>query len=181
MPSSDHSVQFFDADDQLVDGVSHFIRAGIEADEVCVVIATADHRRRIAAELCAGGIDVAGLEADYRYIAVDAENLLNSFFANGRLDRYRFHDRVGMLQTQAASSGRPVRVFGEMVALLVSRGHVPVAIELEDLWNELGRSQEFVLLCGYARAAFSGPLGKKNMNRICALHTHAVIGASLVA
>jgi hypothetical protein len=181
VPSSDHFVQFFDADDQLVDAVGRFVHTGIEAGEVCVVIATAEHRRRIAAELAVRGIDVAALEADYRYIAVDADTLLNGFFSNGRLDRYRFHDRVGMLQKQAASSGRPVRVFGEMVALLVSRGHVPVAIELEDMWNELGRSQEFVLLCGYSRAVFTGPLAKKTMDRICAMHTHSVIGASQVA
>ena len=36
---------------------------------------------------------------------------------------------------QAAKAGRPVRVFGEMVALLWDPGLTDAAIEVEAMWN----------------------------------------------
>ena len=172
--AADHFVQFFDAEGQLVDAVSRFVQAGIGGGEVCVVIATPEHRRRFAATLSARGLNVASLESAYQYIAVDAESLLRQFFCDGALNRYRFHERVGLLLRQAASSGKPVRVFGEMVALLADRELSPVVLELEELWNELGRFHDFVLFCGYPRSSFQEAPANGSVARLCALHTHAV-------
>jgi hypothetical protein len=171
---SDHFVQFFDADDRLADAVGRFVHVGLAAEEVCVVVATRAHRSAIAAALAARGVDVAAFEARYRYIAVDASTLLCEFYSNGRLNRYRFHDRAGLLLRQAAASGRPVRVFGEMVSLLATDGSIAVALELEELWNELGRSHDFTLFCGYSSESFTGPRAGDALQRVCSLHAHAV-------
>ena len=174
MIASDHFVQFFDTDSQLVDAVSRFVHVGIESAEVCVVIATADHRERIATSLNARGVNIAVLESAYQYIAVDAQLLLGEFF-DGRLDRYRFHDRAGLLLRQAAASGKPVRVFDEMVAILASRGLLSATLELEELCNELGRSQDVVLFCGYLHSAFTGPRAAETVQRLCTLHLHSLM------
>jgi hypothetical protein len=80
-----------------------------------------------------------------------------------------------MLLRQAASSGKPVRVYGEMVTLLMRDELVPDTLELEELWNELGRTQDFVLFCGYPSGTFQGPQAATTLNRICALHAHSVV------
>ena len=74
---------------------------------------------------------------------------------------------------QAASSGKSVRVFGDMVALPAGKESVSVALELEELWNELGRSQDFVLFCGYSRSSFGDEQEIATFERVCALHTHS--------
>ena len=174
----DHLVQFFDADNQLADAVSRFVHVGLDADEVCVVIATAAHREAIATALTARGVNVAACEARYRYIAVDAAMLLGEFYSGDRIDRYRFHDRAGLLLRQSAASGRPVRVFAEVVSLLASGGSIATALELEELWNELGRSHDFTLFCGYSQDSFIGPQAAAAIKRVCNLHSHSMMSGS---
>jgi hypothetical protein len=70
----------------------------------------------------------------------------------------------------AAGPG-PVRVYGEMVALLWADGQVAAALELEDLWNELGRRLPFSLFCGYPEQAVA-PAAVPGIGR---LHS-AVVG-----
>jgi len=170
---SDHLVQCFDADEQLANAVSRFVHVGLDTEEVCVVIATRLHREAIAAALRARGVKVADYEARYRYIAVDAAAMLGEFYTHGRIDHYRFHDRAGLLLRQAAASGRPVRVFGDMVSLLTGDSALAIALELEELWNELGRSHDFTLFCGYSSQAFTGPHAAADVRRICNMHTHS--------
>src|SRR5689334_19256839 len=43
-PSHAHIVQFYEADDQLIDAVSQYLLAGLDAGEPLVIIATAEHR-----------------------------------------------------------------------------------------------------------------------------------------
>jgi len=172
---SDHFVQFFEADSRLADAVSRFVHVGLDADEVCVVIATPLHREAIAAALIARGVDVPLLESRYRYIAVDTGTLLGEFYTGTRLDHYRFHDRAGLLLRQASAGGRPVRVFGDMVSLLASEGSIAAALELEELWNELGRSHDFTLFCGYSNESFSGPQAARSLERVCNLHSHSLL------
>ncbi|MET0498602.1 MAG: MEDS domain-containing protein [Steroidobacteraceae bacterium] len=176
--AADHFVQFFDADGQLVDAVSRFVDVGIRSGDVCVVIATPEHRKRLAFNLSARGLNVAKLESAYQYIAVDAAALLGQFFCDGLLNRCRFHDRVGLLLRQASSSGKPVRIFGEMVALVADGQSAGVMLELEELWNELGRFHDFVLFCGYPSSSFDETHTNGSVDRVCALHSHALMARS---
>ena len=60
-----------------------------------------------------------------------------------------FWQAISPLLRQAAKTGQPVRVFGEMVSLLWDAGLIDAAVELEVLWNELGVQYPFSLLCAY--------------------------------
>jgi hypothetical protein len=174
VPVSDHFVQFFDAEDQLINAMSRFVQEGIESAEVCVAITTEVHRAGLERSLRANGLDPAALESAYQYIAVDARSMLTTFLYNQWPDRHRFHDRVGLLLTQAASRGQPVRVAGEMVALLAQEGPAAAVLELEELWNELSRVHDFVLFCAYPRSTFHGSLSGNTFDHLCAIHTHVV-------
>ena len=65
-----------------------------------------------------------------------------------------------------------VRAFGEMVNLLWKDGMTSAAIRLETLWNELARSYDFKLLCGYSMGNFYKQADE--MQRVCAHHTAVV-------
>jgi hypothetical protein len=171
--AADHFVQFFDSDVQLVDAVGGFIERGIVADEACVVIVTKAHREAISAMLRSRNLDVTALERAYRFIVVDAEAMLDELVSDGRFDARRFHARADMLVRLAASRGQAVRVAGELVGLLTERGMPDAAIELEELWNELGRFHNFVLFCAYGRDAVMSGGGKDLLERIRAVHEYA--------
>jgi anti-sigma regulatory factor (Ser/Thr protein kinase) len=66
-----------------------------------------------------------------------------------------------------------LRVGGEVdhVALLWDAGDVLGAIELEELWTQLGRELPFSLLCGYRSTSVSGPEHAEALQHICQLHS----------
>lgn len=172
MTHAPHFVQFYADDHRLIDAVSRFVQEGIAIDSTCVVIATAQHQQQIDASLRAAGLNPTALAAEYRYIALDAHLILLSFMSDDGPDQQRFHQNMGLLMRQAASRGQPVRVFGEMVSLLVEDGHVQEAIHLEELWNELSRHQNFTLFCAYKQAVIANDL--KTQTLIRAIHSHVL-------
>jgi anti-sigma regulatory factor (Ser/Thr protein kinase) len=148
-----HAVRLYADEAELVDAVDAFARAGIDAGEAVLVVATPAHRRAFEAALPHGAT------------VIDAEETLRRFFVGGRLDRAAFDRVVGGLIRRAPG---PIRVFGEMVAVLWDAGHVTAALELEELWSELARARPFSLLCAYPAASVDGALGE-----LCHLHTAA--------
>ena len=175
--SPDHQVKFFADDADRIRTVADFARAGIDAGETFVVVATPPHREGIRTHLEAPGVNCAALAAGYQYIELDARTLLSQFMVGASCDRPSFHLVLDTLMRQAASRGQPVRAHGEMVNLLVEDGLPEAAIELEMLWNELRRQHRFTLLCGYSAAAIASTTCPRLSERIRALHTHVLPAA----
>ena len=65
----------------------------------------------------------------------------------------------------------PVRVYGEMVALLWEAGLVTAAIDVEALWNEIAARYSFSLLCGYPAASVAGPEHADALALVCGAHS----------
>ncbi|HEY5808227.1 MAG TPA: MEDS domain-containing protein [Povalibacter sp.] len=172
---SGHFVQFFSNDAEWVRSVARFVKDGITADCTCVVVATAEHRARIAAHMNSLGLNAAALLASYQYIELDAVAMMNSFVHGNRLDPQQFHKAFNTLVRQASSRGEPVCIYGEMVNLLVERNQAEMAIELEELWNELSRHHTFTLFCGYSDPALASVNHtRETFARICATHSHVI-------
>lgn len=149
------------------------MREGLRANETCVVCVTAEHRQRLDELLRASGLDPTTLEAEYRYIPLDAQRTLASFYdPRSGINRVRFHKNTEQLLRQASSRGQPVRIFGEMVGLLVRQNRPDVAIELEELWNELSRQHNFCLLCTYSSSEFTQSPRYRQLLR--GVHSHAI-------
>lgn len=152
-----HGVEFYAYDAQIIDKVARFIGPALEGgDEVAVVIATPQHRSGLDGALASRGIDVRGATREGRYLPLDAATTLSKFIVDGKPDPERFVEVIGGSIAKALADGRyaHVRAYGEMVALLWLAGRPQAAIALEKMWNELGRSRSFTLLCGYPIAAF---------------------------
>jgi KaiC/GvpD/RAD55 family RecA-like ATPase len=173
MNCSSHLVHVFHNDEPLVAAVARFVCEGLRADETCVVCATAEHREQIADLLREQGLDPAALEAEYRYITLDAERTLASFYDRRTgINRMRFHRNADQLLRQASAGGQPVRIFGEMVILLLAQNRPETAIELEELWNEVSRHHNFLLLCTYPTSDFTRNPRYRQLLR--GVHSHAV-------
>ena len=173
MTDTAHLVQFFSADDRLVQVVSDHMREGFAVGDTCVAVLTAEHRQAIEASLRSAGLNPEALSAEYRYVPLDADTMLASLYdPRTGFDRERFHNDCGLLIRQVSARGQPVRFYGEMVDLLVEQGRPAAAIELEELWNELSRHHNFHMFCTYRVSSFTeNPRYRKLLH---GLHTHVV-------
>lgn len=175
----DHVVQFYAHDAALARTVGEYLAAGLRAGEVVLVIATEPHRAALEAELGRRGVDVLAARADGALAMLDAAGILAQVMVEGHPDRDRFDHVIGSLVRDALDRGREVRAFGEMVALLWDQGLIQLAIELEDLWNELGHAVPFGLFCAYPSASVSSADDAEAFEQVCRAHS-AVIDSSAV-
>lgn len=174
----DHVVQFYGHDVELVDAVGSYLRAAIGACESVVVVATAEHRRAFEVALARSGVDLASARANGTYIVLDAAETVAKLLVDGQVERGLFGSVVGQLMRSASPDGRPVRVYGEMVALLWDAGQINAAVELEGLWNELGSVLPFSLYCAYPTHSLTGAATRSDLEAICGLHAD-VVGVEL--
>jgi len=165
-----HLVQIYERDAVFLDSLEGFVSGGLRADEAIIVIATPEHRRALEDRLANRGIGLTLARKQGRYIDLDAEETLSAFMVSGWPDPDLFSEVVTGLITRASASGRPVRAFGEMVALLWGRGDSGATIRLEHLWNTLCLAQGFTLFCAYPRSGFTQD-ASASIREICETHS----------
>ena len=166
----EHFVQFYEQDDFIVDSICRFVRAGLEAGETVIVAATDDHLNAVNRRLSQRGVDVVAAITIGNYLALSAEKTLAQIQKDGQISPAKFYEVVGSTILQTCSSGRHVRVFGEMVALLTADGNHDAAVQLENLWNELKLKHRFSLFCAYPLEGFS-PL---SLEAVCNTHSRVI-------
>lgn len=172
-----HSVQFYEDDSFLLDGLGRFMGSALGAGDSGIVIATPEHRDELAELLNARGVDTERATAQGRYATFDAEETLAQFMRQGWPDRGLFADVVGgIIRDASTASGGAARIaaFGEMVALLWAAGKPDAAIRLEQLWNELAMTHSFYLHCAYPMRFFSRESDGSPIARVCAEHAAVV-------
>jgi len=169
-----HIVQFYQDDRDLVSQATRFLAAGLRDGEVVIVVATPPHRAAFDLAIGRMGVDLGSLLALGHYVALDAGEMLSAVASDGQPDARRFNERVGALIDRASATGRPVRVYGEMVAIMWQRGELLGAIRLEALWNEMGAHRPFSLYCAYPLAAIANAENLITTKRVCDQHSTLV-------
>jgi hypothetical protein len=169
----EHVAQFYEHDTVLIDTLTGFIGAGLKAGESAIVISTAAHLKALDEGLQDAGVDVVSALIEHRYIALLAEEALTRFMVKGWPDDDLFANFVTEVITRARASGRRVRAFGEMVALLWARGDVAATVRLEHLWNQRCKAEEFSLFCAYPKAGFTKDTSK-SIREICEAHSKVI-------
>jgi anti-sigma regulatory factor (Ser/Thr protein kinase) len=167
-------VLFYENDDQLVSTVVGYLVDGLMADESAVVVASASHIEAFEAAMVQSGVDVVAARASGMWIALDASEALARFLRGDWPDAEAFDVEIGGLLRDAIACGRHVRVYGEMVALLWDAGQVAAVIELESLWNDLGRQVPFSLFCAYPSQSVVGDHHEDSFHRVCHSHSSVV-------
>lgn len=170
-----HVVQFYDREADLVEGVGEYIADALKSVGTVLIVATPGHRAALTEWLGENGVDTLAPVDEGRYIAVDAQALLDEFMVDDRPDRERFRSVINRYLDPASA---PVFAFGEMVALLWERGNVIAALELEDLWNALGEERPFSLYCAYRSASFANCDDLEAAGLVCASHSSVVAPVS---
>ena len=171
-------VQFYDRESDLARAIGAYLTEGVQVGDASIVIAKPAHRAAFQAELVAVGLDPDQLGRDGTIAWLDAAEVLSQFVFDGRVDPEAFEDVVGGLVRDVARSGRPIRAYGEMVALLWDAGDVLGAIELERLWNGLASDLRFSLWCAYHGHSLAVHEHADELHEVCHLHTSVIDGAT---
>src|SRR5688572_11379513 len=153
-----HVVQFYREDAFLLDVVAGWFGDALEAGNPIVAIATRAHLPGITARLEARGIDVDRESRRGVITLLECRDVMSQFMRDLLPDWDGFSRAIAPVLEKAskAAAGRPVTAFGEMVDVLCRDGNGRAASRLEQLWDELGYSHDFRLLCGYSMSNFQG-------------------------
>jgi hypothetical protein len=168
---TDHVAVFYHSDEELAEQVMDYLLGAIRTDGVAIVAATPGHRQALRTRLASAGVDIARAKMHRFYVELDAAETTDSFMVNGWANPASFWQAVTPLLKAAAPDRQPVRIFGEMVALLWQRGLVSAAVDVEALWNELGAQYPFDLLCAYPDVVLADNEHADAVSEVCAAHS----------
>lgn len=166
-----HAVHFFDQEAVLADLAGAFLAEAVRTDGSALIVSTPTRVAAFGRAMALAGVDTPGGGS---VLAVDAGETLAGFMTPDGPDAARFETTVGGLVRAAGAGGRPVRVYGDMVAMLWESGDVTGALQLESLWNDLADKASFSLLCGYSVQAVSGAEHEMAVQQVCRLHASVV-------
>ncbi len=169
-----HGVQVYAEPEELAESVVDFLASGFEQGEPAVVVAVPENVSRFADGLDAAGWGFDAAKESGLLLVADAETTLAAFMDASRPSPQRFERTTVALLEAVALPGRRVRVFGEMVDVLVRRGERAAADEVERLWNELAESHDFSLLCGYRLDVFDRVAQARILPHVCREHSHVL-------
>ena len=164
------SVQLYNDETFVTASVTRFITEGLQVNDAVIIVATAQHREELHKALTPEQI------AHDKLTFFDAGEQLSKLMVSDWPSELRFRNVVRGMIGQARQNG-PVRIFGEMVAVLWAEGYTRAALRLEELWNKLATEQRFTLLYAYPLLKFSkekdhdSPLVIPRLHRH--VHTHA--------
>ena len=175
IPPSNHLVQIYETDTIFMDSLEGYVLAGIQKGECVLVIATASHLNTLGNRLRRQSYNTDVLIAGKQYIPINAEEALQQFMKDEWPDDELFLKFATNLLSNGRLHDRPVRAFGEMVALLWAQGHNRATIHLEQLWTNLCKKEGFPIFCAYPRAGFSLD-AKASIMHICEAHSKIIDG-----
>jgi hypothetical protein len=169
-----HAVQIYRDVRELAKSVAAYFASGFASGAPALLVATDAHERVYREELKALGWDAAQLAAHGQLVTKDATETLVAITRRGYPAAAAFDDVVGgaIDELLGRFPGTEPRVFGEMVDVLVRRGEDDAAVSLEELWNSLGWSRRFSLLCGYELDVFDAANQRTRLPEICRTHSH---------
>ena len=170
-----HEVQFYSDDASFLAGFVRFIEAALEAGNAVIAVVTESHRNSLLQRLQVHGVDVFAAIEKGSYIPLDVANTLSTFMVNDLPDSVRFLKIAGDLvaaAAKAANGDRPrVAACGECAPILWAQGRADAAIQLEHLWDEIAKTCDVDILCGYVLNGCQREQESHIYERICAEHS----------
>ncbi|MGA7747514.1 MAG: MEDS domain-containing protein [Candidatus Aquilonibacter sp.] len=165
-----HSLVLYAGDEaRLIDRVTTFLRENLALDHPVLVVASERHRHAFSVALRAKGVDPDAKSDAGLLVFLDAVTVCDLILVDGRIEWRRFDQIVGEAVRNLRMRG-PLRVYGEVVDLLWSRGQHDIAVGLEGLWNRLRHKVDFELLCAYDIDIFDSTFRIDSADEIICAH-----------
>jgi len=170
-----HEVQFYSDDSGFVDGFTSFLGAALKIGNPAFFIGTALHRNAILERLHAESPDIRTAIRQGKYLALDAIEFLSNFMVNDMPDPGWFlkvaDDSIVGARKGANGEHWRVAACGECASILWAQGKADAAIRLEELWNQIARTYNVDILCGYPLEGLRHEEDSYTFRRICEEHS----------
>jgi DNA-binding NarL/FixJ family response regulator len=170
-----HEVHFYSDDAAFLLGLAGFVETALEAGNPVIVVATEPHRKRLLETLMARGIDGAAAMEQGLYLSFDVYEALSTFMVDDLPDSTRFLKIFGDLlsSTARAAKGKHARVAacGEFAPTLWAQGKADAAIQVEHLTDEVAKTGNVDILCGYVLNSLQRDQESNIYERISAEHS----------
>ena len=173
--ASRHDVTFYSDDQRFLNELAQFVAGALNSGSSAVIAATESHRKGLLSRLRIHDANIGAAMEQRRHIAVDAAHTLSTFMVNSMPDRGLFMKTFGNLVHSAAKTSKSgnshVSVFGECMHLICAEGNAEAAIRMEEFGNELTRTHDADVLCGYFTGHSHPGMESHIYQRICAAHS----------
>ena len=173
LASHRHDVVFSASDEVLVGAFTHFIANALDGGKAAIVLLNEAHGESVQRSLRASPVDLDLAIRQHRYALVSIDEMLALVMVNGRVDPTRFRNAAESLladvERHATNELAGIAACGECSPTLWANGNVEAAIQLEHLWDEIGKSRQMDILCAYPLAAREESL--HTVWSLCAEHT----------
>ena len=171
-----HLVQVYENERVFIETLEGFAGSGFLTGESVAVVATPAHLSVLNSRLKNQGFQLEALINKQQYFPVDAEQLLRKLIPKTKLNTTFLSEFTSGILDNASRSGRKLRIFGEMVALLWARGQSKEAIALEHLWCDfLLKEHSVCVYCAYPESGFTYDDGLP-LKEICSSHSSLIGG-----
>ena len=172
LASHRHDVVFYSSDAVLTGAFTRFIAGALDEEKAVIVLLTDAHDESLQRRLRASHVDIDLATRQKRYVPVSITELLARVMVNGRPDPAKFEDAAQDLLGEVARDANRhagIAACGECSSTVWANGDVEAAIQLEHLWDEIGKSRRMDILCAYPLVARDGSV--QSVRSLCAEHT----------
>jgi len=170
-----HEVHFYSDDAAFLLGLAGFVETALDAGNPVIVVASESHRNDLLETLLARGIDGAAAMEQGLYLSLDVYQALSTFMVGDLPDSTRFLKifRDLLSSTARAANGKHARVAacGEFAPTLWAQGKADAAIQVEHLTDEVAKTGNVDILCGYVLNSLQRDQESHIYERICAEHS----------
>jgi DNA-binding NarL/FixJ family response regulator len=153
-----HHAGVYTADAALEADYEAYAAEALQAGKAVVGVMHPERRKALQRRLKARGLDIERAIAEDRYMELDVTESLAQIVTDGLPDEARMWSIVIALMARAARATRtaaPALVaFGDCAQTLWNDGEPSAAILLEQFWNEIAKTVNLDLLCGYTLHGF---------------------------
>jgi DNA-binding NarL/FixJ family response regulator len=170
-----HEVGLHSDEASLLDDYARFSEAAVRAGTTLIVVLSKPRADLLDESLRARGIDVDRAFRHGTYLPLDVLDTLSGFVVDGRLDEARFWNAASTLIIEAArapgGNRRRVAACGECAPTLMREGMVQAAMSLERLWDDVARTFDVDVFCGYLADDLRCNGDTAAFQTICASHS----------
>ena len=170
-----HEVFFYTDDSLVLDRFARCLSAALSAGGAAIFIGTATHRIKILERLHAANPDTRTAIRQGRYVGLNAAEFISNFMASEMPDPDRFlkivDDLVVAMRKGATQERLRVSACGECAHSLWVQGKADAAIRLEELWNQIAKTHNVDILCGYSIESLRCEEDSYTFRRICEEHS----------
>lgn len=177
-----HLIFFYNKQSELLKPLSEFIYYGIQAKEICIVIAQRANIIKINQRLNELLINADKQINKGQYIVLDANTILKKIMLNGLPNKTlfleTFNQAFSVLRNNYPYKKRKIRVYGELTATFYLTRNLKGIIQLESMWNELANKQSLTLFCGYPKQIIVN--NQRFMKKLANHHDNQITMNSLI-